>query len=98
MVKFILLLQGTKVLPLKDFMGGMNNLSLTSTLQIKKLKDKLMYTLLNLRVMLILFTMMGLLPLPMMAVPCIFQGITPTKDRKSTRLNSSHVKISYAVF
>src|SRR5690606_41526364 len=24
--------------------------------------------------------------------------ITPTQDRKSTRLNSSHVKISYAVF
>src|SRR5690606_41728770 len=25
-------------------------------------------------------------------------GITPKLDRKSTRLNSSHVKISYAVF
>src|SRR5690606_41757744 len=24
--------------------------------------------------------------------------VVPTKDRKSTRLNSSHVKISYAVF
>src|SRR5690554_7655388 len=26
------------------------------------------------------------------------QGKTPKKDRKSTRLNSSHVRISYAVF
>src|SRR5690606_40063792 len=25
-------------------------------------------------------------------------GMTPPEDRKSTRLNSSHVKISYAVF
>src|SRR5699024_12423273 len=27
-----------------------------------------------------------------------FLGIKPEKDRKSTRLNSSHVSISYAVF
>src|SRR5690554_6966434 len=27
-----------------------------------------------------------------------YQGIQPTGDRKSTRLNSSHVRISYAVF
>src|SRR5947209_10111612 len=27
-----------------------------------------------------------------------FAGIPPTKDRKSTRLNSSHANISYAVF
>src|SRR5690606_39987004 len=26
------------------------------------------------------------------------RGTTPVEDRKSTRLNSSHVKISYAVF
>src|SRR3989442_10595320 len=26
------------------------------------------------------------------------EGKTPTEDRKSTRLNSSHVRISYAVF
>src|SRR5690606_39396175 len=26
------------------------------------------------------------------------QGAQPARDRKSTRLNSSHVKISYAVF
>src|SRR5690606_41602326 len=28
----------------------------------------------------------------------VLQGEAPTIDRKSTRLNSSHVKISYAVF
>src|SRR5690606_41860982 len=27
-----------------------------------------------------------------------FHGCLPARDRKSTRLNSSHVKISYAVF
>src|SRR5690606_39626470 len=27
-----------------------------------------------------------------------YRGLTPSEDRKSTRLNSSHVKISYAVF
>src|SRR5690606_39519159 len=33
--------------------------------------------------------------------PAVFMGVFQTKgskDRKSTRLNSSHVKISYAVF
>src|SRR5215475_3160061 len=29
---------------------------------------------------------------------CLYDGLTPGRDRKSTRLNSSHVKISYAVF
>src|SRR5690606_41634969 len=29
---------------------------------------------------------------------CSFWSCRPTTDRKSTRLNSSHVKISYAVF
>src|SRR5690349_22673743 len=28
----------------------------------------------------------------------LFKSITTTEDRKSTRLNSSHVEISYAVF
>src|SRR5690606_40005073 len=28
----------------------------------------------------------------------VFSGLRPHLDRKSTRLNSSHVKISYAVF
>src|SRR5690606_41867831 len=28
----------------------------------------------------------------------VFSGVGKTRDRKSTRLNSSHVKISYAVF
>src|SRR5690606_41691524 len=36
----------------------------------------------------------GTAPPPGGATP----GATPTRDRKSTRLNSSHVKISYAVF
>src|SRR5690606_6438940 len=31
-------------------------------------------------------------------VPWQAVGVEPTQDRKSTRLNSSHVKISYAVF
>src|SRR5690606_39463333 len=30
--------------------------------------------------------------------PCRRGGFTSRRDRKSTRLNSSHVKISYAVF
>src|SRR5438874_11835818 len=30
-------------------------------------------------------------------IPPVLVGV-PTKDRKSTRLNSSHVEISYAVF
>src|SRR5690606_41992369 len=30
--------------------------------------------------------------------PVVRQGVAVSKDRKSTRLNSSHVKISYAVF
>src|SRR5207249_7213903 len=30
--------------------------------------------------------------------PCILRGNAATQDRKSTRLNSSHVSISYAVF
>src|SRR5690349_23487935 len=33
-----------------------------------------------------------------MAAALIASGIDPDKDRKSTRLNSSHVEISYAVF
>src|SRR5690606_28453476 len=32
------------------------------------------------------------------AQPATIAAVTGTKDRKSTRLNSSHVKISYAVF
>src|SRR5436309_3963232 len=32
------------------------------------------------------------------AVPIRSPTCTPSRDRKSTRLNSSHVKISYAVF
>src|SRR5436305_10065511 len=34
------------------------------------------------------------------SVPMLFSSMTniPTRDRKSTRLNSSHVRISYAVF
>src|SRR5690606_41798198 len=30
--------------------------------------------------------------------PWVILGVMPCRDRKSTRLNSSHVKISYAVF
>src|SRR5690606_41606237 len=30
--------------------------------------------------------------------PCLLRLNRPSRDRKSTRLNSSHVKISYAVF
>src|SRR6266702_1589194 len=40
-------------------------------------------------------------PLPLMKVVplhCLPARPTPTGDRKSTRLNSSHVAISYAVF
>src|SRR5690606_41656743 len=38
-------------------------------------------------------------PLPIFAhIPLILKQNGPGKDRKSTRLNSSHVKISYAVF
>src|SRR3989442_10843390 len=29
---------------------------------------------------------------------CLSRNVWPTRDRKSTRLNSSHVRISYAVF
>src|SRR5699024_4491073 len=36
--------------------------------------------------------------LPSMSVPCGFANGLPIGDRKSTRLNSSHVSISYAVF
>src|SRR5699024_11295077 len=32
------------------------------------------------------------------AAHCMFMGFTGAEDRKSTRLNSSHVSISYAVF
>src|SRR5690349_23272235 len=32
------------------------------------------------------------------ALPCGYGTITAIEDRKSTRLNSSHVEISYAVF
>src|SRR5690606_39550956 len=32
------------------------------------------------------------------AQPCVSLTAVPCSDRKSTRLNSSHVKISYAVF
>src|SRR5690606_41406581 len=35
---------------------------------------------------------------PEEAPPPVEQPAAPTEDRKSTRLNSSHVKISYAVF
>src|SRR5690606_36816236 len=39
------------------------------------------------------------LPMNSTRTPFIVSGVTPPKeDRKSTRLNSSHVKISYAVF
>src|SRR5690242_3557453 len=31
-------------------------------------------------------------------LPCVCQRITQRQDRKSTRLNSSHMSISYAVF
>src|SRR3712207_7852917 len=30
--------------------------------------------------------------------PCCTEGLAPARDRKSTRLNSSHANISYAVF
>src|SRR5690606_26739000 len=44
-----------------------------------------------------------LLALPSLKLPDIFEAFflmcfSPVVDRKSTRLNSSHVKISYAVF
>src|SRR5438067_3391360 len=35
---------------------------------------------------------------PRPEVPRFVQNYTPEQDRKSTRLNSSHVSISYAVF
>src|SRR5690606_39718513 len=35
--------------------------------------------------------------LPVALIPDV-AGLVPVSDRKSTRLNSSHVKISYAVF
>src|SRR5690606_39896542 len=37
-------------------------------------------------------------PFPLPSMPSIAISIRIPKDRKSTRLNSSHVKISYAVF
>src|SRR5690606_41632907 len=33
-----------------------------------------------------------------LAPPVLVKNLAPDEDRKSTRLNSSHVKISYAVF
>src|SRR5690606_40067107 len=36
--------------------------------------------------------------LVVVAYVCVIINFTLVKDRKSTRLNSSHVKISYAVF
>src|SRR6266498_4248588 len=44
--------------------------------------------------------MLGLMPVKNTGVD-VFQAMHPTydgRDRKSTRLNSSHVRISYAVF
>src|SRR5256885_9722424 len=38
---------------------------------------------------------MGRVPL---ACACVFRRLRQTQDRKSTRLNSSHLVISYAVF
>src|SRR5438067_8110184 len=35
---------------------------------------------------------------PCLVGPCRSGGTVPPRDRKSTRLNSSHVSISYAVF
>src|SRR5690606_40374023 len=41
----------------------------------------------------------GIAKFPLLAIPFfILAGVIMEKDRKSTRLNSSHVKISYAVF
>src|SRR3989442_5452426 len=37
-------------------------------------------------------------PFPQDAIPAVQQAIRDHRDRKSTRLNSSHVRISYAVF
>src|SRR5690606_42154712 len=35
---------------------------------------------------------------PLRRLPALRRGVLRDRDRKSTRLNSSHVKISYAVF
>src|SRR2546430_4423938 len=38
------------------------------------------------------------MPSPVLALPCGSRSMTRIRDRKSTRLNSSHSQISYAVF
>src|SRR5262245_64176751 len=40
----------------------------------------------------------GQVDLPRARAPVAHRGVPPTGDRKSTRLNSSHLGISYAVF
>src|SRR3712207_6885639 len=43
-------------------------------------------------------TITGRVPLPVRAGPENLRYLTTKRDRKSTRLNSSHANISYAVF
>src|SRR6266540_5923476 len=45
-----------------------------------------------------LWTYTLLVCLPVMWFAALIAGHTPEEDRKSTRLNSSHITISYAVF